>query len=115
MLNQLRDDQNNIVGVWGTYVAPDGSYRALTDRDFTVEPTGHWTSPHSGATYPMGWHVTHADPAYSFRLTPVLADQELLSQGNGPTYWEGAVDVEGTRSGASVRGLGYVEMTGYVK
>ena len=115
MLNQLRNDQNQVVGVWGTYVAPDGTHRPLTNRDFTIEPTGRWTSPHSGATYPMGWQINHAEPAYDLRLTPVLEDQELLSQGNGPTYWEGAVDVTGTRSGASIRGKGYVEMTGYAR
>jgi len=115
MLNQLRDDQNNIVGVWGTYVAPDGSYRPLTAHDFTIEPTGRWTSPHSGATYPMGWHVIHHDPAYDLNLTPVLSDQELLSLGNGPTYWEGAVEVSGSHSSAPIHGVGYVEMTGYTK
>ena len=115
MLNQLRDDQNNIVGVWGTYVAPDGSYRALTDRDFTIEPTGRWTSPHSGATYPMGWHIRHHDPPYDLHLTPVLSDQELLSRGNGPTYWEGAVDISGSHAPGPIHGLGYVEMTGYAR
>jgi predicted secreted hydrolase len=115
MLNHLRDDQNRIVNVWGTYVAPDGSYRPLTSADFNIEPTGRWTSPHSGANYPMGWQIKHRDPAYNLRLTPVLTDQELVSQGNGPTYWEGAVEIDGSRGGASVRGLGYAEMTGYAR
>jgi predicted secreted hydrolase len=30
-------------------------------------------------------------------------------------YWEGAVDVTGTREGAPVDGRGYVELTGYTK
>ena len=29
------------------------------------------------------------------------------------SYWEGAIDVTGTRSGAPVTGRGYLEMTGY--
>jgi predicted secreted hydrolase len=28
-------------------------------------------------------------------------------------YWEGAVDVKGTRAGAPIAGRGYLEMTGY--
>ena len=28
-------------------------------------------------------------------------------------YWEGEVDVRGTRAGAGVAGRGYLEMTGY--
>ena len=31
----------------------------------------------------------------------------------GVTYWEGAVEVQGTRAGRPVRGRGYLEMTGY--
>ena len=30
-------------------------------------------------------------------------------------YWEGAVDVTGTRDGASIGGRGYVELTGYAE
>ena len=28
-------------------------------------------------------------------------------------YWEGLIDVVGTRAGAKVRGHGYMELTGY--
>jgi predicted secreted hydrolase len=40
-----------------------------------------------------------------------MADQEL----NFPTvtYWEGAMHFEGTCNGVTVRGNGYVELTGY--
>jgi predicted secreted hydrolase len=41
---------------------------------------------------------------------PVLADQELVTS---PRYWEGAVDVSGTRVGLPVAGRGYVELVGY--
>jgi hypothetical protein len=40
----------------------------------------------------------------------VLADQELLTT---PDYWEGAVDVSGTRAGQNIAGRGYVELVGY--
>ena len=40
--------------------------------------------------------------------------QELhTDQSTGVTYWEGAVDAVGTRSGRPVVGRGYLEMTGY--
>lgn len=113
MLNHLRDDQQQVVGVWGTYVAPDGRYHALHAGDFVIEATGTWTSPASGGIYPMGWQVQLRDPAYQLRIAPVLLDQELVSQGASPTYWEGAVDVGGTRDGRPVTGRGYVELTGY--
>jgi predicted secreted hydrolase len=40
-----------------------------------------------------------------------MADQELHFQ--TVTYWEGAVHFEGMCNGVSVRGNGYVELTGY--
>ena len=30
-----------------------------------------------------------------------------------PSYWEGAIDIAGKRNGGAVKGLGYLEMTGY--
>jgi predicted secreted hydrolase len=113
MLNYLRDDQNQLVGVWGTYVDPGGAFRSLTAQDFSITPIRQWTSPHSGGSYPMGWDVSLREPAYRLRITPRLADQELVSQGAGPTYWEGASGIEGTRDGQPVSGQGYVELTGY--
>jgi predicted secreted hydrolase len=115
MLNHLRDEAGRIVGVWGTYVDPAGRYRDLRQADFSIEPTGSWTSPASGGTYPMGWSVRLREPSLELRLAPVRLDQELVSQGAGPTYWEGAVDITGLRSGQPVSGLGYVELTGYAK
>lgn len=113
MLNHLRDDQQQVVGVWGTYIDPDGRARALHAGDFVIEPTGSWTSPASGGTYPMGWQVRLREPPYQLQLNPALLDQELVSQGDSPTYWEGAVDITGTRDGRAVAGQGYVELTGY--
>jgi predicted secreted hydrolase len=45
-------------------------------------------------------------------ITTALAEQEIPSR-FGPSYWEGAIDVNGTRGGGAVHGVGYLEMTGY--
>ena len=45
-----------------------------------------------------------------------MAHQELVTtKSTGVTYWEGAVDVEGTWQGKPTGGHGYVELTGYAK
>ncbi|MEA2586691.1 MAG: hypothetical protein QOF33_4776, partial [Thermomicrobiales bacterium] len=45
-----------------------------------------------------------------------MHDQELdTRQTTGVTYWEGQVEATGTRAGASIRGRGYVELTGYAR
>jgi predicted secreted hydrolase len=94
----------------GTLIASDGATQALGPGDFTLEPTGRWRSPRTGATYPAGWVLTV--PAADLRLavTPFLADQEMNVS---YAYWEGAVEVGGTKSGKPVSGSGYVELTGY--
>jgi predicted secreted hydrolase len=43
-------------------------------------------------------------------VRPALANQEL---GTKPHYWEGAVDLHGTRDGRDASGRGYVELVGY--
>ena len=89
----------------------DGTERYIPAGNFTLESLDTWESPHSGAVYPSGWRVTITDTgtgeALNFTLTPLLKDQEL--HGNGITYWEGAVRIDG-----DVTGYGYAELTGYV-
>jgi len=43
-------------------------------------------------------------------IHPIIAGQELDTV---PRYWEGAVDVTGTRQNAPISGRGYVELVGY--
>ena len=99
---------------WGTYVEVDGSTRDLAAPEFTVAPTGNWTSPHTGGVYPSGWQVAVPSLGLALDLAPTLADQELVTTATtGLAYWEGQVAVNGTRDGHPLDGLGYVELTGY--
>jgi predicted secreted hydrolase len=111
MLYQLRRTDGSIDGFSsGTLIAPDGSTRTLGPGDFTLQPTGRWRSPHTGATYPSGWVLTVPSAGLHLTITPLLADQEMnLTY----TYWEGASEAAGTMAGAQVSGSGYVELTGY--
>ncbi|MDQ2871745.1 MAG: carotenoid 1,2-hydratase [Candidatus Eremiobacteraeota bacterium] len=96
----------------GSLVDAAGGVRYLPLRDFTIAATGSWTSPHTHARYPSGWIVSVRGIARELRLTPTVADQELVDASGGVTYWEGAVDVTDARNGNHL-GVGYVELTGY--
>ena len=112
----VRGPRGESLLAFGTLVAPDGSFRNLPAEAFTVEPTGSWRSPHSGAEYPSGWRVTIPGAGLDLRLDPLLADQELDTRAtSGVVYWEGAVAVSGTAGGAPATGRGYVELTGYAR
>jgi predicted secreted hydrolase len=98
----------------GTLIDPQGNIRHLKLADFTVKPTGAWTSPHTQAKYPAGWEIVIPGAGYRLKLTPTAPDQEIRSQAPAKvTYWEGQVKIEGVKNGAPVNGLGYAELTGY--
>ncbi|MDJ0916556.1 MAG: lipocalin-like domain-containing protein [Woeseiaceae bacterium] len=95
----------------GTWINADGSSEKLTREQVTAEVTKLWESPRGGV-YPAGWRISIEDKSLFVEVTPVIADQELSTI---VRYWEGAVDVSGTRDGEPIEGRGYVELTGYAE
>lgn len=109
MLSLVRNLSGRQVDTYGTLSAPDGANKHLILDDFSVEALGSWTSPASGATYPVGWRVRLGSAAIDAVLTPVLEASEFdARRTTGNFYWEGAVKVSGSRAGR-----GFVEMAGY--
>ena len=98
-----------------TYVDARGHSQFLSSRGFTMRPSGaEWTSQASRAKYPVQWHVSVPRLGLELEITTPLQSQELASRDRDlPTYWEGAIDIAGTRSGKAISGVGYLEMTGY--
>jgi predicted secreted hydrolase len=98
----------------GTYVDAGGRARHLGRSEFTLEPGATWASAQSGARYPVAWTIRVPPLAIAASVTTPLASQELTSENPAsPSYWEGAIDIRGTKAGASAAGSGYLEMTGY--
>jgi predicted secreted hydrolase len=95
----------------GSWVAADGTARALSNAEVGIAVTREWRSA-SGEPYPAGWRIRVPALALDLTVRPALADQELQTT---PRYWEGAVDVSGERGGASLGGRGYVELVGYAQ
>jgi len=113
-LSLVRDADGAYPLVYGTLVDRDGTVHHL-DRDaFSVEVTGRWTSPATGADYPAGWRVSIPGERLSIQLTPTVADQELDTRATtGVVYWEGSQVVRADRGGKPLGGEAYVELTGY--
>ena len=100
----------------GTYVDVDSNSSQLRIHDLNVKVLNTWKSKHSDAIYPSGWHIKSALLSMELSVSPQFKDQEMLtSMTTGVTYWEGSVSVTGTKNGKSIRGQGYVELTGYDK
>jgi predicted secreted hydrolase len=98
----------------GTWVDARGRARQLTSAAFELRPTRTWTSPETRGTYPVEWSIRIPPLDLEVELRPLLDGQELVSTtGSRTVYWEGAIDVAGTRQGRPIRATGYLEMTGY--
>jgi predicted secreted hydrolase len=96
----------------GTYVGAEGTAVHLNAEDFEITPGARWTSPATGGSYPLEWRVEVPKLDLDLTINTPLQSQEIVpTSGRGPTYWEGAIDVEG----GGVRGVGYLEMTGYAE
>ena len=93
----------------GTWAGADGSIVQLQAEDIEIEVLDDWQSPRGG-TYPARWNLRIPRVKLDVVVEPVIADQELITT---VRYWEGAVDVSGSRRGQTSAGRGYVELTGY--
>jgi len=117
MLYQMRQKDGKIDPYSsGTIIFPNGTYQHLPRKEFQIEVLDQWKSQKSGASYPSKWKIKI--PSYQMELTlsPTVKDQELITkESTRVTYWEGSVKVEGKYQGDPIKGMGYVELTGYAK
>jgi predicted secreted hydrolase len=115
MLYQFRrDDGSRDPRSSGTLVNTDGSTKHLGVADFALTPGRAQFKSKNGAAYPTEWSIAIPSERLEMKVTTPLNDQELsLERSTGVAYWEGAIDVAGTRAGQPLTGAGYLEMTGY--
>jgi predicted secreted hydrolase len=100
----------------GTFVDRAGKALHLEWSDIVMEPAEPWESPRTGGRYPLRWNVAVPRLKLALECRARFANQEVVSQRElSPTYWEGAVVYEGRVGEQEVRGVGYLEMTGYDK
>ena len=95
----------------GSFVRKSGEKMYLSRDDVNLSVTGSWESP-LGGEYPQGWELEIPGEDISLQIEPYIQNQELDVY---VRYWEGAVQVTGTRDGQPVSGNGYVELTGYAE
>jgi predicted secreted hydrolase len=114
MLYMLRNSDGTIdANSSGSVIYPDGQVKHLGLSDFSIKPSGNWTSTKTKAKYPMGWHISVPSIGTELDVKQDMEDQELVTVSTGVTYWEGASSVSGTFTHKNVEGQAYVELTGY--
>jgi hypothetical protein len=63
----------------------------------------------TGMSFPTAWNVQIPELQLAVSLQATMADQEFITLGGKPSYWEGRVDVRGTIGSAPMTGLGFLE------
>jgi predicted secreted hydrolase len=100
----------------GTIIFPDGTYQHLPKKEFQIEVLDRWKSSKSGAVYPSKWRIKVPGRRIDLTISPTVKNQELITkESTRVTYWEGSVRVEGIYQDDSIKGMGYVELTGYAE
>jgi predicted secreted hydrolase len=107
---RLRRADGSSLWAGGSHRPASGALQVFAADAVHFTPGRVWSSPSSGARYPLQWTI--ATPAGRFEVRALLDAQELDSRaGTGTVYWEGLselLDAQGRRVGS-----GYLEMTGY--
>ncbi len=107
---RLRRQDGSALWDGGSLRTAQGMHAVAARGENTFEARRRWTSPRTGASYPVEWIVR--TPAGIFTVKAVIDDQEMDSRASaGAIYWEGLADLfdgDGRRLGR-----GYLEMTGY--
>lgn len=98
------------------WIDEKGKLTHQTPEEYSWKQDGEWTSPNTGATYPVKPVIETTDPKSgkkrTFQLIPIMEAQEMTGGAGGVSYWEGACDVIDLSLGEVV-GKAYLEMTGY--
>ncbi len=92
----------------GSLSGADGTLLRLRAADVELVPTEWWTSP-EGSRYPIGWELALAPTGERWRVRAVVEDQLMAMT---VRYWEGAIEVVDSATGALL-GRGYLELAGY--
>ena len=94
----------------GSLITPNGQKRDLGQGEVQLEVLEYWTSPHTGARYPLQWTLGIPSEELKVDVATVFDDQEMTVS---VQYYEGALHVSGKFRDEAIDGNGYIEMTGY--
>ncbi len=95
------------------WITEEGELHQSGSEDFAWEVLDTWTSPETGATYPVHVKLSGKRPdgtPFSITVRPWMAAQEIHGKLGGISYWEGACDI---LENGRVTGDAYMELTGY--
>src|SRR5262249_2642631 len=116
MLFWLRREEGSLYPVFArTFVDASGKIVHLRATDFELAPASDtWVSRATHARYPIRWQIRIPAMRLTLEASTRLPSQEMVATSNAvPSYWEGAILLQGKKNSSDIAGSGYLEMTGY--
>lgn len=118
------DEDRRVLGEGCVVSSPEGrrqawvttptlATEATSPGAMRFEPTRIWRSTRTFNDYPVEWALEVPEAEIDLRLEAAIDDQELVTVISKPAFWEGRCEVRGTMGGRAVRGLAYIERSGF--
>lgn len=109
-LFQMRREDGTPTYAGGSLRTPGRPDRSFAPGEVVMTPLRHWTSPATGARWPVAWRLQ--SPAGDLLLEAAFDAQEVdARRSSGLAYWEGVAWLR-SADGRPL-GAGYLELTGY--
>ena len=113
LLIMIIRDQRSFTALCQYAVVINGGAETRLLREFEIIPTAWWTSPVSGASYPVECRVTIPSLEMELDFEPLALEQEIPVFPPIGAIWEGAGRVKGTWGERAVSGRARLELHGY--
>jgi geranylgeranyl pyrophosphate synthase/predicted secreted hydrolase len=97
-------------GDYAITIGPKGERE--TWEGATLLATEWWQSSQTFVEYPIRWTLEIPKAQIKLDVRAAFADQEVMTLIARNSFYEGRVEVSGTKQGAPVKGLGFVERSG---
>jgi geranylgeranyl pyrophosphate synthase/predicted secreted hydrolase len=104
-------EDESSAGQWVVVVEPSGASR--TFHEMTLTPMRTWRSKRTFQEYPTRWTLEVPGAGLRLELEAAADDQEFMTVISKPAFWEGRVNVHGTRAEGAVTGRAYLERSGF--
>jgi predicted secreted hydrolase len=106
-------DQHSGKTLWQYAAEVDAGGIQHLYREFSLTPLSWWTSPRTGARYPVRWHIVLPEAGMDLVFEPFAEDQEIPVLPPIRAVWEGAGRVSGTCGAKRISGSARLELHGY--
>ncbi|MBW4621296.1 MAG: polyprenyl synthetase family protein [Cyanosarcina radialis HA8281-LM2] len=106
-------DKDTSCGHYAIVIDPKGDWQC--HREFTFKPLENWTSSRTFENYPIRWLLQIPALDLSLTVEAAFPAQEFVTLISHPGFWEGRVTIAGEMKGKTVRGIGFIERSGFSK